>query len=182
MLILAYRTLLLESTDFEASPADQREEKELAVDKQTKATPAPATIGLAQPSTQKELKDLFAPREEEGELLRCMASCPHKHCFLLSGFSLIGHLDLDSELDLDMEPNPNEPANPSTAAPAPAATSSRSAVSNSAPTTQHKALDSLLLVFFLQKGHVQSVSFARTVDEAEIRVSWEAARGELTWE
>ena len=57
----------LQSTNFEVSPADQRE-KESAVDKQTEATPAPTTTDLA-PSTQKKLKNLFAPREEEGELL-----------------------------------------------------------------------------------------------------------------
>lgn len=65
----------LEPTDFEVVPAarepraSKREEKKPAVDRQTEATPTPATTGPAQPSTQNKLKDLFAPREEEGESL-----------------------------------------------------------------------------------------------------------------
>src|SRR6266702_1256626 len=63
----------LEPTDFEIVPADhepraaQRDEKRLAVDRQAETTPTPTMTGPAQPSTK--LKDLFAPREEEGELL-----------------------------------------------------------------------------------------------------------------
>jgi hypothetical protein len=64
-----------EPTDFEVVPAahepcaSQREEKNTAVGKQTEATPTPASTGPPQSSTQNKLKDLFAPREEEGELL-----------------------------------------------------------------------------------------------------------------
>jgi hypothetical protein len=101
---------------------------------------------------------------------------------LPTGFSLISHLDLDSELDLDMDLHLDEPALPNAAGPAPVATSSRSVLSATVLTTQHKALDSSLPFFFPQKGHVKRVKFVRTEDEAEIRVRWEAARGELTRE
>ncbi|KAF8260421.1 hypothetical protein EI94DRAFT_904102 [Lactarius quietus] len=153
----------LEPTNFEVVPVahkphpSQREENRSRVDRQADLTPTPATSGLAQPSTNNKLKDLFAPREEEG-------------------FSLIGHLDLDSELDLDMDMNLHA------AAPAPVATSSRSVPLTAVPMTQHKALDSSLPFFFPQKGHGRRISFARTEDEAEIRARWEAARGELTRE
>ena len=49
--------------------ASQKEEKKSTVDRQKGATPTPATTNSAQPSTQTKLKDLFAPREEEGESL-----------------------------------------------------------------------------------------------------------------
>ncbi|KAI9440989.1 hypothetical protein H4582DRAFT_1940792 [Lactarius indigo] len=134
---------LLEPTDI------RDQEKKSAVDRQEEATAVPSTT---------KLKDLFAPREEEG-------------------FSLIGHLDLDSELDLDMDLNLDEPDFPTAAAPI------RSAPSVTAPqTTQHGALDSSLPFFFPQKGQVRRVGFVRTEDEAQIRARWEAARGELTRE
>ncbi|KAF8268854.1 hypothetical protein EI94DRAFT_1097109 [Lactarius quietus] len=151
----------LESADLEVVPASheprssQREEIKSRVDRQADRIPPPTTSGPAQPSTNNKLKDLFAPREEEG-------------------FSLIGHLDLDSELDLDMDMNLHA------AAPAPVATSSHSVPLTAVP--QHKALDSSLPFFFPQNGHGQRISFARTEDEAEIRARWEAARGELTRE
>ena len=172
----------LESTGFEVVPADhefhpaQREKKKSAVNRQSESTPPPATTNLAQLSNQNKLKDLFAPREEEGELLAIYAVVSFTNSF--TGFSLIGHLDLDSELDLDLELNQDAPAFPSTAVSVP--TSSRSALS--APIAQHKALDPSLPLFFPQKGHVQMVRFARTEDEAVIRARWEAARGELTRE
>ena len=98
------------------------------------------------------------------------------------GFSLIGHLDLGSEPDLDVELNLSEPAFPSMFNFVPEATSGRSGLSTSTPTAEHKALDSSLPFFFLQKGHVQRVRFARMVDEADICVRWEVARGKLTRE
>jgi hypothetical protein len=58
----------LEPTDFEVVPASQKEEQSTAVDRQAEATPTPTTTGPAQSSTQNKLKDLFAPREEEGKL------------------------------------------------------------------------------------------------------------------
>ena len=58
----------LESTAFEVTPAAQTEES--TVDQQTGDTPAPATIGLSCISTPKKFKDLLAPQEEEGELLK----------------------------------------------------------------------------------------------------------------
>jgi hypothetical protein len=63
-----------EPTDFKVIPAahepraSQREEKNTAVDRQTEATPTHATTTPAHPSTQNKLKDMFAPREEEGKL------------------------------------------------------------------------------------------------------------------
>jgi hypothetical protein len=69
----------LEPTDFEVVPAahepraSPREEKNTAVDRPAEATPTPATTGPTQSSTQNKLKDLFAPREEEGELLATYA-------------------------------------------------------------------------------------------------------------
>lgn len=142
---------LLESTDFEIVPADhepraaQREEKRSAVDGQ-------------EVHTTTKLKDLFAPREQEG-------------------FSLIGHLDLASELDHDMDLNLDEPALPNAA---PSILSAPSVVA--APTTQHGSLDASLPFFFPQKDQVRRVGFVRTEDEAQIRARWEAARGELTRE
>jgi hypothetical protein len=81
---------------------------------------------------------------------------PHKPCFLppFTGFSLIGHLDLHSELDFGMDlPNLDKPTFLSTATSAPVATSSHCSLS--APTTQHTALDSSLLLLFPQKGHAE---------------------------
>ena len=173
----------LESTAIGVAPTSQAEEKGTVLDKQTEAAPPPATTGLAQPSTQKKLKDLFAPREEEGELLTMHGAVSSQVSLAsFTGFSLIGNLDLDSELDLDMELNLNEPTFPSAAVPAPGTTSRLSGLSTSAPTMQHNALDSSLPFFFPQKGPVPRVRFARTADEAEIRERWEAARGELTRE
>jgi hypothetical protein len=83
----------LEPTDFEVVPAahgpraSPREEKNSAVDRQTQARPMPTTAGPTQSSTQNKLKDLFAPREEEGEslavpgpasLLTSPAPCYHR--------------------------------------------------------------------------------------------------------
>ena len=61
----------LETTDFEVIPADhavQREENGSAIDNQAEAITAPATAGPEQSSNK--LKDLFAPREEEGQCSR----------------------------------------------------------------------------------------------------------------
>ncbi|KAH9040313.1 hypothetical protein EDB83DRAFT_2524312 [Lactarius deliciosus] len=143
---------LLESTDFEIVPADHepRAAQRSTVDSQEEATPVPTTS---------KLKDLFAPQEQEG-------------------FSLIGHLDLDSELDHDMDLNQDGPALPNAA---PSILGAPSVVA--APTTHHgRSLDASLPFFFPQKGQVRRVAFVRTEDEAQIRARWEAARGELTRE
>jgi hypothetical protein len=157
---------LLEFTDFEVIPIDhelrtaRREEKKSVVDRQSEAAPTPATTDLARPSTQNKLKDLFAPREQEGELLAMHGIVfPHK---ILHRLTLIGHLDLDLEMDL----NPDEPTSPSAATSAP--------VAMSGLTTQQKALDLSLPLFFPQKGHVQMVRFVGTEDNAGIRAHWEA--------
>ena len=65
---------------------------------------------------------------------QCRASYSLTNSF--TGFSLIGHLDLDSELDLDLDLNQDAPAFPRAAVSAPVATSSRSALS--APITKHR--------------------------------------------
>jgi hypothetical protein len=107
------------------------------------------------------------------------------------GFSLIGHLNLDSELDLDLDLDlgldesaftNNEPfptSDPITTT-RPAATPP--------PTRQTNSLDTTLPFFFPRTlkggGYARNVKvkFARTEDETQIRARWEAARGELTRE
>jgi hypothetical protein len=66
-----------------------------------------------------------------------------------TGFSLIGHLELDSELDLDMDLHLDEPAFPNAAGPAPLAASSRRTLSVAVLTTQYKALDLPFTPIFL---------------------------------
>jgi hypothetical protein len=109
------------------------------------------------------------------------------------GFSLIGHLNLDSELDLDLDldlgldesaftNNDSFPTSDPITTTRPAATP--------APTRQTKtnSLDTTLPFFFPQTsksgGYARNVKvqFARTEDETQIRARWEAARGELTRE
>ncbi|KAH9995412.1 hypothetical protein BJV74DRAFT_883926 [Russula compacta] len=176
------------ATGFEVVPAAQQADKNSSVvDLRAPIATAARVPDPVEPSRQ--LRDLFAPREEEG-------------------FSLINHLDLDSELELDFD----EPAPFANNAPAPAlasipptsdrTTTTRSATNATAPKHQHqsKSLDVTLPFFFLQnsnsnsnlnsnlnsKGHrnnmCRRVMFARTDDEAQIRARWEAARGELTRE
>ncbi|KAI0248754.1 hypothetical protein BJV78DRAFT_1233136 [Lactifluus subvellereus] len=152
----------LDSMDFETVPAAQRDS---SVNRQM-LTAAPRNPEPVQLSTK--LKDLFAPREEEG-------------------FSLIGHLDLDSELDFDMD----EPALANDA-PAPASASTSDPTNHAAATSALAqppgALDATLPFFFPKstnsRGDVRraAIRFARTEDEAQIRLRWEAARGELTRE
>ena len=65
----------LDPTDFEVVPATHlprasQKEKVSSIGRQKGATPTPETTNSAQPSTQKKLKDLFAPREEEGKSQR----------------------------------------------------------------------------------------------------------------
>lgn len=152
---------------FEVIPAAQRRaDNKSSVERRTQ-----------QPSTN--LKDLFAPREEEG-------------------FSLIGHLDLDSELDLDLDEPAfanNAPATTPipTSASASGPTITRSAAAAPPPPTraqrhQPKGLDATLPFFFphtkgRDRDHLRgAVEFGRTEDEGEIRARWESVRGELTRE
>jgi hypothetical protein len=110
------------------------------------------------------------------------------------GFSLIGHLNLDSELelDLDLDLGLDEPV---TGVPIsnPITTTRPAAIP--APTRQQpktNSLDTTLPFFFPQKtskgggGLARTAkvnfNFARTEDETQIRARWEAARGELTRE
>jgi hypothetical protein len=110
------------------------------------------------------------------------------------GFSLIGHLNLDSELDLDLDldlgldesaftNNGSWPAS----VPSDPITTTRPAATH-APTRQSKtnSLDTTLPFFFPQTSRggsrERNVKFARTEDETQIRARWEAARGELTRE
>lgn len=131
---------------------------------------------------KKSSRDLFAPLEEEGELLAMHGNMHSQASPTFIEFSLISHLDLDSELDLNMELNLNEPTFSSITAFVPADMFSHGVLSTSAPTAEHKALDSLIPFFFPQNIPVQRVSFACRVNEAEICVCWEAAHGELTRE
>jgi hypothetical protein len=101
----------------------------------------------------------------------------------LLGFSLINHLDLDSELELDMD----EPAFANNA-PAPASTFASDLTKHAATTSvlapQPKALDTTLPYFFPQQSTraAAAARFTRTESEAQIRLRWEVARGELTHE
>jgi hypothetical protein len=174
--------------DFEVVPAAQRRAGDKSsVERRTQqtATIAPRNHGpdpdpAQQPSTK--LKDLFAPREEEG-------------------FSLIGHLDLDSELEHDSdEPafahNANAPAPvtapiPISASDPTTTTTARSAVAPPPPTRAQQAqgLDATLPFFFPHSSRAEgrhrlrgAVEFGRTEDEAQIRARWESVRGELTRE
>ena len=141
----------LGSTTFEVSPAAQTEES--TIDKQTGAIPAPATTGLTRTPTPKKFKDLLAPREEEGELLKMHgAVSPQASLTCFTGFSLIGHLDLNLELNFDMKLNLNKPAFPSATVLVPRTMPSCGVLSTSAHTTQHNALDSSLPFSFPQKG------------------------------
>ena len=106
----------------------------------------------------------------------------------LLGFSLIGHLNLDSELELDLDLGLDEPAftNNGTFFPGDP-TSDPTATTRPAATPAFKtnSLDTTLPFFFPQtsKGaRNDKVMFARTEDESQIRARWEAARGELTRE
>jgi len=149
--------------DFEVVPAAQRRaDNKSSVERRTQ-----------QPSTK--LKDLFAPREEEG-------------------FSLIGHLDLDSELDLDLdEPTfaDNAPATTPipTSASDPTTTTRSAAAPPPTPAQQAKGLDATLPFFFPHSSHAKgqdhlrrAVEFGRSEDEGQIRARWESVRGELTRE
>jgi len=159
------------TTDFEVVPAAQRraDNKSSFVTSQN-ADPDPDSV--QRPSTT-NLKDLFAPREEQG-------------------FSLIGHLDLDSELDIDLdEPafGNNAPATtPIAISASDPSTTTRSAAAP-APTRTHqaRAVDATLPFFFPQNArargyHVRRAKFGRTDDEMQIRERWEGVRAELTRE
>jgi hypothetical protein len=175
-----------DAADFEVVPAAQGVSKMSSDDQRQAAQTAAVTASPRNPDPVQppatNLKDLFAPREEEG-------------------FSLIGHLNLDSELDydLDLDLDFNEPAlvndgpPPATISASDPAATARPAATPT-PTRQSKAyaLDTTLPFFFPQTsttnsrggGHARTVKvkFARTEDEAQIRARWEAARGELTRE
>jgi hypothetical protein len=173
-----------DQVDFEIVPASQ---PKTSVDRRG-LTALSQNPGPSQPSTK--LKDLFAPREEEGESLS-LAWRGAIHKVFPLGFSLIGHLDLHSALDLDMD----EPAFANNA-PAPALALAPTSASDpfipgamtSADAPQPRVLDATLPFFFPQhttRGHVPRSAtdrFTRTEDEAQIRLRWEAARGELTRE
>jgi len=103
------------------------------------------------------------------------------------GFSLIGHLNLDSELeleldfDLGLDDANNGPAAATISASDPAtAIAQPTAVPASRRQFTAHSLDTTLPFFFPQTSNNVRVKFARTEDEAQIRARWEAARGELT--
>lgn len=170
---------LHDAADFEVVPATQTVSKKSSIDHQQAAQTTTVTAAAprhdpVQPPTATTLKDLFAPREEEG-------------------FSLIGHLNLDSELELDLDLSLEEsaftnngPWPASVPTPDPISTTTQPAATP-VPTRQ-STLDTTLPFFFPQTskggGHARNVKvkFARTEDEAQIRARWEVARGELTRE
>lgn len=113
------------------------------------------------------------------------------------GFSLIGHLNLDSELELDSDlgldesafTNANDGSWPASGPTSDPITTTRPAVAPTlTPQSKTNSLDTTLPFFFPQTskgaGHARNVKvkFARTEDETQIRARWEAARGELTRE
>jgi hypothetical protein len=83
-----------------------------------------------------------------------------------------------------MDLNLDGPAFPSATSSASHTSSHCTLSAGSALTTRHKVPNSSLMLFFLQKSHVQLVRFVSTDDKAKIRVRWEAARGDLIreWE
>ncbi|KAN0127668.1 hypothetical protein V8E53_014508 [Lactarius tabidus] len=129
----------LEPNDFSVVPADERKG----------GPPLIAGKRTSQSSTKNQLKGLYSPLREVG-------------------FSLIGHLNLDTDLD--------EPAFPNAAGPAPFAPSSCRTLS--------VAIFPSLPFFFPRnlKGRVQLVGFPRTEAETEICARYEAACRELTRE
>ncbi|KAF5341142.1 hypothetical protein D9611_006023 [Ephemerocybe angulata] len=176
--------------DAEAEGKEAEKEKEAA----------PAPVVQAAPN----LKDLFAPREEE------------------AGFSLLGHLDLDLDLDEELAfaiapppestPQPSFPTSttlpaPSTTLPAPSSAPAAASIyinpreplffaashpphSKPSPhpstlfftTNPHKkAKDTFDLM--AEKGWYwrdEAVRFYRTEGEEEVRKAWEERKGELT--
>ena len=187
-----------DTADFEVVPAAQRASNNKSPIDQQQVAQATVTAAAQRNSdsvrqpTAAILKDLFGPREEEGERIICGVVQLHssRSFYPALGFSLIGHLNLDSELDLDLdldlgldEPTftnngtlpPSVPTSDPTTTTRPAAT----------PTFKTNSLDTTLPFFFPQtsKGaRNDKVMFTRTEDESQIRAQWEAARGELTRE
>jgi len=178
-----------DAIDFEVVSAPQKISKHSSADQQKQTAAASQNTDPVQQSTK--LKDLFAPREEEGKFtLSFLTSCYSP--VLPPGFSLVGHLNLDSELDLDLDEPAfanSAPMRVSTSHSASYPTPATHSITTPATAQQSKrTLDTTLPFFFPQNpksypnGHGPRVRFARTEDEAQIRSRWEAARGELTRE
>jgi hypothetical protein len=193
---------LHDATDFEVVPAVQRASERSSIDQRQGAEAATATATAPRnpdrvwPPTATTLKDLFAPREE-GERISFGYAWLHspRSVYPSLGFSLIGHLNLDSELELDLDLGLDESASTNNgSSPASVPTSDpitkTRPVATPGPTRQSRtnSLDTTLPFIFPQTskggGHARivKVKFARTEDETQIRARWEAARGELTRE
>ncbi|KAI0032984.1 hypothetical protein K488DRAFT_78160 [Vararia minispora EC-137] len=117
---------------------------------------APTTTSATTQASK--LRDLFAPREDEG-----MSSA-------ISRFSLLGHLDLDLDLDLELDDTfaPAVPARPPV--PTPAAPRALSAERPPFPPATSTA------PFFFSS----TPAHGREDDEAKRRERWESVKGELT--
>jgi len=159
--------------------------------------------------TSAKLKDLFAPREEEGnttlsllQLLKTLSNPPFFLLHGIAGFSLLGHLDLDLELDNEIPFFAEQPTS----------TQHQTPTYTSLPPTTHSSQAPIVLnpkqtLFFphpqQQQGILNkvrqkdifdlikdnhwnwrdpSVGFYRTGTEEDIRKRWEEGKSELTKE
>jgi hypothetical protein len=86
---------------------DDASDEEDAMDVVSEPAPEASTSKhtSSQAASATKLKDLFAPREEEGQRhrLSCRISYANTLVSFIVGFSLLGHLDLDLELDDELD-------------------------------------------------------------------------------
>lgn len=194
--------------------AVETEEEESEEEESVEAVPEkhqePPTVKQQQAT---KLKDLFAPREDEGKNMFHDGLRFHSNLyFLLAGFSLLGHLDLDLELDDEIifEEAPEiQDAPPSHLA---AATSSVNVYAPSTSAPHNLTLDPRQPLFFPLASSFptsttswmstnarsrdlfdvarengwnwrdENVGFWRTGTEEDIRKRWEGEKVELTRE
>ena len=135
--------------------------------------------------TKSKLKDLFAPREEEGtSIIQSLHLGTDYSLLPPAGFSLLGHLDLDLELDDDV---PFDVPAPVATVPAPSRPTAPIQ-----PRLSHAHITSLdnSRPFFFPTGEGARRSvldptnwrtwFYRTDSPEAIRARWEETKGELT--
>ncbi|THH18928.1 hypothetical protein EW146_g2156 [Bondarzewia mesenterica] len=184
-----------ESADEEVEDQDdlqvQAEEMDTPpTDPQSAVTQIEPEAPVHQPVTQvKKLKDLFAPREEEGTSILIayhFLFIPTFYVFAPSaGFSLLGHLDLDLELSDDptLIPIPTSFSHPILPT-HPQRTPFHPSIKSTPTNTFH--LDTSRALFFPSRGHTKGTwrasGFYRTESEDAIRKQWEESKGELTRE
>ena len=197
-----------EAVDFEEVPRDDGGRlKETKKTKETKKPldvkqPSPPSKDTVQQTANERpngLKDLFAPKEDDGSLHSSLVMTLIAHVLFLVGFSLLGHLDLDLELDDDVPfptaSTPNEPA--PVANQTLVASSSKSDPTALAPATlafnpkktlffpavsKPKGLKDIFDIAQDKKWSWRDpqAGFFRMGTEAEIRARWEEEKGELT--